>query len=67
MGQKLVQAFMGALRGAGLRRASLIAIQGSAPYWGRFGFAPVALTPALADSLASYGQGAQYLRLDVPN
>ena len=61
--QMLVQAFMGALQASALHSASLIAIQGSAPYWMRFGFAPAPLTPPLAAKLQTYGQGAQYLRL----
>ena len=63
VGKMLVQAFMGALQASALHSASLIAIQGSAPYWMRFGFAPAPLTPPLAAKLQTYGQGAQYLRL----
>ena len=63
VGKMLMQAFMGALQASALHSASLIAIQGSAPYWMRFGFAPAPLTPPLAAKLQTYGQGAQYLRL----
>ncbi len=38
----------------------LVSVYGTAPYWGRFGFAPpsLALEPA---KLATYGQGAVYM------
>ena len=65
VGQMLVDAFMQELHASGLHRACLIAIQGSASYWKRFGFEPVALTQPLADRLKTYGQGAQYLCMDL--
>ena len=65
VGQMLVDAFMQELHASGLHRACLIAIQGSASYWKRFGFEPVALTQPLADRLNTYGQGAQYLCMDL--
>lgn len=65
VGQRLVDAFMQTLYASGLCRACLIAIQGSASYWKRFGFEPVAMMQPLADRLETYGQGAQYLCLDL--
>lgn len=40
-----------------LRWASLIAVQGSVPYWARHGFVPGQVAP----DLSSYGPGAAYL------
>lgn len=40
-----------------LRWASLIAVQGSVPYWARHGFVPGQVAP----NLSSYGPGAAYL------
>lgn len=62
----LVAAFMTALAASRLGRASLIAIQGSAGWWARHGFAPVAMTPALAERLAGYGPDACYMSLLRP-
>ncbi|MBS0348565.1 MAG: GNAT family N-acetyltransferase [Proteobacteria bacterium] len=64
--EALVAAFMAALAASRLERASLIAIQGSAGWWARHGFAPVAMTPALAERLAGYGSDACYMSLRRP-
>lgn len=63
----LVGAFMAALTASRIGRASLIAIQGSAGWWSRHGFAPVAMTPALAERLAGYGSDACYMSLLRPD
>ncbi|MCK6395137.1 GNAT family N-acetyltransferase [Zoogloea sp.] len=57
----LVQAFLSALARLPLPRASLIAIQGSAPWWARHGFARVPVDEALAARLAGYGEDAAYM------
>lgn len=44
---------------AGLARMALIAVGGSAPFWARQGFVE---TPLPAAKLASYGEGARYMR-----
>lgn len=62
----LVDAFMTALSASGIGRASLIAIQGSAGWWARHGFEPVATTAALAQRLAGYGPDARYMSLLSP-
>ena len=61
-GQRLVEHATFAAKARGLRRACLVAIQGSAPYWHRFGFTPVPpqALPGIS-SLASYGAGAQLM------
>lgn len=63
----LVGAFMAALAASRIGRASLIAIQGSPSWWARHGFAPVAMTPALAERLAGYGPDACYMSLHQPD
>lgn len=57
----LVQAFLAALARLPLPRASLIAIQGSAPWWTRQGFARVPVDEALGARLAGYGDDATYM------
>lgn len=58
-GQQLVAAVLREGAALRLRRAVLVAIQGSAPFWSRFGFAPVEAVPVdLASALGSYGAGA---------
>lgn len=62
-GHALVQRALAVGAQLGLRRALLVAIQASAPYWQRQGFA--ALAPATADArakLASYGADAQLMQ-----
>lgn len=60
-GRALVEAFFGHLETARLARATLIAIQSSAPYWQRHGFRAVAAGAALQARLASYGGDVQYM------
>ena len=56
-----MQAFFAALTESGIGRASLIAIQGSAPWWARHGFARVPVDNALSARLAGYGHDASYM------
>lgn len=60
-GRALVAAFFSHLRQTTLRRASLIAIQDSAPYWQRHGFQPARNSDALQARLSSYGDDVQYM------
>ncbi len=59
--QALVQAFLAALAESGIGRASLIAIQGSAPWWEGHGFRAALTTPALDARLAGYGRDVRYM------
>ncbi len=59
---RLVHAVLEAGRQRGWPRACLVAIQQSAGFWQRFGFAPAEPpSAALAAKLASYGEGAQLM------
>ncbi len=51
-------------RAVGLPRASLVAVNGSAPFWQRQGFLPVE-DAALSAKLASYGTDAAYMARDT--
>jgi N-acetylglutamate synthase-like GNAT family acetyltransferase len=61
----LVEAFLTQLRYLGLERASLVAVQNSAPYWQRYGFRAVPPSDALKPKLASYGVDVQYMMLEA--
>lgn len=45
-------------RAAGFQTAALVSVYGTAPFWGRFGFAPAPIDPA---KLRPYGEGALYM------
>jgi ribosomal protein S18 acetylase RimI-like enzyme len=60
-GRALVDAFFAHLHEAQLPRASLIAIQDSAPYWRRHGFTPVPPCDVLQAKLSTYGHDVQYM------
>jgi predicted N-acetyltransferase YhbS len=62
-GRVLVEAFLAQLRGSSLGRASLIAVQNSAPYWARYGFRAVPPSDALQARLSSYGVRVVYMEL----
>ncbi len=50
----------------GLPRLGLIAVQDSAPFWQRLGFAPLAAKPSwLQRKLQSFGEAARYLERQV--
>lgn len=61
---RLLSLLDGLARADGLPRIALIAIPGTAGFWGRQGFMPVA-RPDLAAKLASYGDGAQVMERGV--
>lgn len=63
LGDRLVTRAFAAAREAGLTRLSLVAVQQSGAFWGRFGFAAPdhPLPQELANELASYGADACYL------
>jgi predicted N-acetyltransferase YhbS len=60
-GRALVEAFLDRLKGTGLGRASLVAVQNSAPYWERHGFRAVPPSEPLKAKLSTYGKGVQYM------
>ena len=60
-GRALVEMFLGQREALRLSRASLIAVQGSASYWERYGFQIVPMTEALRQKLSSYGEGVVYM------
>src|SRR5512139_1433088 len=60
-GRALVEEFLIRFRGLDLGRASLIAVQNSAPYWERYGFRAVSLSEPLKTKLSSYGEGVAYM------
>jgi len=62
-GRALVEAFLTQLRESGLGRASLVAVQDSAPYWERYGFRAVPLSEPLKAKLSTYGVGVLYMEL----
>ncbi len=62
-GQALVARTLAVGAQLGLRRALLVAIQGSAPYWARQGFDGIdPATEALRAKLASYGADARLMQ-----
>jgi len=65
-GRGLAQALLGQVQQRaqqlGLARVGLIAVQDSAPFWQRLGFAPLPSLPAwLRHKLQSFGETARYL------
>lgn len=64
-GRALVDAFLAQLQASGLGRASLVAVQDSAPYWERYGFRPVPLSAPLEAKLATYGERVLYMALSA--
>jgi predicted N-acetyltransferase YhbS len=65
-GRALVEAYLAQLKRLALGRASLIAVQRSAPYWERYGFRAVPLAESLRTKLSSYGEDVKYMELTVP-
>ena len=60
-GRALVEAFLARLSESGLERASLIAVQNSAPYWERYSFRAVPMSAGLHAKLSTYGQDVAYM------
>ena len=61
VGRALVETFLNQLRESDLGRASLVAVQDSAPYWERYGFRAVPLSEPLKAKISTYGEGVQYM------
>ena len=59
----LVEAFLARLRDLDLGCASLVAVQGSAPYWERYGFRVVSPSATLEAKLGTYGERVAYMVL----
>jgi len=60
----LIDAYFQARQQLDLRFACLTAVNGSAAFWERHGFRTAAAEDALSVRLASYGEGACYMRQD---
>lgn len=60
-GRALVEAFLARLRESGLGRASLVAVQSSAPYWERYSFRAVPVSARLKARLSTYGEDVAYM------
>ena len=60
-GRALVDRFLTQLKRSGLGRASLVAVQDSAPYWERHGFRVVPPSEPMRAWLSTYGRCAQYM------
>lgn len=58
--KQIVEALKAEAQGSGLTEISLVAVNGSAGFWRRMGFAEAA-SPALAPKLASYGADARFM------
>jgi len=58
----LIGAYFDRLQRQGLAFACLTAVNGSSAYWARYGFRVVAPGSADAARLATYGEGARYMR-----
>ncbi|CAI8958652.1 protein of unknown function [Methylocaldum szegediense] len=54
------------MRRSGFQFACLTFVNGSGAFWARCGFRPVVLPETHAALLASYGEGAQYMRMQLP-
>lgn len=65
-GKALVQAFFACLAKLALQQANLIAVQGAAGYWRRYGFQPVQTTATLEKKLATYGEDVVYMQYLKP-
>lgn len=59
-GSAIVAAVIAHARGAGAANVSLVAVNGSVPFWRRFGF-EVASEPALAAKLLTYDADARFM------
>lgn len=65
VGEALVQAFFHAARRSNLSQACLIAVNSSTAFWQRQGFRRARVDDSEAGGLASYGEGAQYMRCSL--
>lgn len=65
-GHALIAAFIEQLAALRLHCAALVAVQGSATYWQRYGFRAVEPSPALRTKLLSYGPDVQYMMSVAP-
>lgn len=63
VGQALVAAFLETFERLKVERASLIAVQGSMPYWRQYGFQAVEACDSIRAKLASYGSDVEYMTL----
>ena len=61
----LIEAYFQAAKLAKVQRACLMAVNGSGAFWQRYGFEPMAHLGSHAESMATYGDGAQYMGMLV--
>lgn len=67
LGHQLVATAKAEARRQGLNEVSLIAVQGSVPYWRRHGFTVVSgIDRAVTNKIASFGQDARLMCCDLP-
>jgi len=65
-GRMLIEAIISQARQRGFARISLTALEGTAPFWSRMGFAVQDAVPeALAGKLRQYGPAAAYMFFDL--
>jgi ribosomal protein S18 acetylase RimI-like enzyme len=63
--EALIRAYLDALTQGELRCGCLTAVNASSGFWQRYGFRVTPLSGPAAECLATYGQGAQFMMLDV--
>lgn len=62
LGQSLLRHLLDLMRHEHFAHAALVAVHGSAPYWGRYGFEALPdVPPALREKLRSYDERALYM------
>ncbi|WP_396587327.1 GNAT family N-acetyltransferase [Bermanella sp. R86510] len=64
-GQALISQFMSALEQSDYEQASLIAVQGTAPYWEKVGFEVQQPNQVITEKLKTYGDDARYMLLNA--
>ncbi len=62
----MIQRLADTLRLLSTRQIALVAVNGSAPFWERMGFAPVLGDPSFTAKLESYGSDATYMTRPDP-
>lgn len=62
IGRALVEQGVAHAQSTGFDYASLVSLHSAAPYWAGMGYETVDDLPGLAEKLAGYGPGAQYMR-----
>ena len=63
--EALIEAFLSRLKQLGFTQARLTAVNDSADYWARHGFEVATPSATARDQVATYGEGARYMRMRV--